>query len=153
MWCHQLKRDCTLKYDRISIVAWCKHTVSNIIALIKKTKGFLITYALPANFQCVGFVITSHLSAQLFTVCGGIPGSSSRRSLSLACFMGTGGRTSQMVFLRNYYVLIHCERAGWLLPLFPPYWEVTVRLTKGRECMRNGEEGRRLMGDEKGGGI
>lgn len=48
-----------------------------------------------------------------------------------------GGRTSQMVFLRNYYVLIHCEGACWLLPLFPSYWEVTVRLTKGRECMRN----------------
>lgn len=57
--------------------------------------------------------------------------------------MGTGGRTSQMVFLRNYYVLIHCERAGWLLPLFPSYWEVTVELYEGEgmyEKQRGGKE-------------
>lgn len=93
-------------------------------------------------------------SRQLFMACGGIPGSSSRHSLSPAYFMGTGGRASQMVFLRNYYVLIHCEGACSSLPLFPSYWEVTVRLTERRECMRNRGEGGRLMGDVKGtGGI
>lgn len=76
-------------------------------------------------------------SRQLFVACGGIPGSSSRRSLSPAYFMGTGGRASQMVFLRNYYVLIHCEGACSSLPLFPSYWEVTLRLTVQRECMKN----------------
>lgn len=80
-------------------------------------------------------------SRQLFKACGGIPGSSSRHSLSPAYFMGTGGRASQMVFLRNYYVLIHCEGACSTLPLLPSYWEVTVRLTVQRECMKNREEG------------
>lgn len=78
--------------------------------------------------------------------CGGIPGSSSRHSLSPAYFMGTGGRASQMVFLRNYYVLIHCEGACCSHPLLPSYWEVTVRLTVRRECMKNREEGG-LMGE------
>lgn len=57
-----------------------------------------------------------------------------------------------MVFLRNYYVLIHCEGACVSLPLFPSYWEVTVRLTEGRESMRS-TEGGSLMGDKKGGSI
>lgn len=78
-----------------------------------------------SNVSASSSSFISALSWQLFMVCGGIPGSSSRRSLSPASFMGTGGRTSQMVFLRNYYVLIHCEGACWLLPLFPSYWEVT----------------------------
>lgn len=54
-----------------------------------------------------------------------------------------------MVFLRNYYVLIHCEGACVSLPLFPSYWEVTVRLTEGRERMRR-TEGGSLMGNMKG---
>lgn len=62
--------------------------------------------------------------------------------------MGTGGRASQMVFLRNYYVLNHCEGACCSLPLLPSYWEVTVKLTVRRECMKNREEGR-MMGDEE----
>lgn len=53
-----------------------------------------------------------------------------------------GGRTGQMVFLRNYYALIHCEGACVSLPLFPSYWEVTVRLTEGRERMRSPDGGR-----------
>lgn len=57
-----------------------------------------------------------------------------------------------MVFLRNYYVLIHCEGACFTLPLLPSYWEVTVRLTVQRECMKN-KRGGRLMGDVKGGSI
>ena len=67
--------------------------------------------------------------------------------------MGTGGRASQMVFLRNYYVLIHCEGVCCSLPLFPCYWEVTLGLTVQRECIKNREEGGRLMGDMKGAGI
>lgn len=77
---------------------------------------------------------------------GGIPNSSSRRSLPLARFMGRGvgdgGRTSQMVFLRNYYVLIHSERAGWLLPPFPSYWEVTVERYEGEGMYEKHREGK-----------
>lgn len=57
-----------------------------------------------------------------------------------------------MVFLRNYYVLIHCEGACVSLPLFPSYWEVTVGLTKGGEHVRS-TEGGRLTGDVKGRSI
>lgn len=51
-----------------------------------------------------------------------------------------------MIFLRNYYVLIHCEGACSSLPLFPSYWEVTVGLTEGRERMRSTEGGREIDG-------
>lgn len=99
----------------------------------------------PTNFHSVRFVIFSRLDS-CSVACGGIPGSSSRHSLPPAYFMGTGGRASQMVFLRNYYVLIHCEGAGCSHPPLPSYWEVTVRLTVQRECMKNREEGG-LMGE------
>ena len=126
----------TLCVDRTSIHFTCKQMVKDCYGVscshIEHQKWFLIAHAWPVNFQFVSFVIISHLDS--CSCCGGIPGSSSRHSLSPAYFMGTGGRTSQMVFLRNYYVLIHSEGACCSLPLFPSYWEVTVRLTKGREC-------------------
>lgn len=86
----------------------------------------------------VGLVIVCS-TRQLFTLRGN--SCFLEKSLSLAYFMGTGGgRAGQMVFLRNYHALIHCEGACISLPLFPSYWEVTVSLTEGRERMRRGRE-------------
>lgn len=102
-------------------------------------------------------------SRQLFVACGGIPSSASRHSLSPAYFMGRGGRAGEMVFLRNYYALIHSEgvcahshsfllTGKWHSGL--PY-RGSVWKTEGREGGREGGEKDRewLMGDVKGGGI
>lgn len=101
---------------------------------------FLFAYAWPVNFHCVRFVIVSHLDS-----CSGPVGEFLAPPVDTAFPLLTlweqGGRASQMVFLRNYYVLIHCEGACFTLPLLPSYWEVTVRLTVQRECMKNREEG------------
>lgn len=144
MCCHQRKHDCAFQHpqsvDRISIHSLCKHSVVlNTTSLLRsyETPTTVSVCICPASKLPVCRLRHRLSSRQLFVSCGGIPGSSSRHSLSPAYFMGTGGRASQMVFLRNYYVLIHCEGACFSLPLFPYYWEVTVRLTEQRECMRN----------------
>lgn len=54
----------TVCVDRISIHLLCKHMVFNTISLTRNTKlGFCLHYVRPSNFQCVGFVIVSHLDS------------------------------------------------------------------------------------------
>lgn len=65
---------------------------------------------------------------------------SRRSAFPLLYFMRIEVRARQMVFLRNYYVLIHGVGACCWLPLFPPYWEVTGELTEQGECMNNRRE-------------
>lgn len=109
------------------------YTVINGMCMKIQQTWFLFAKTGQANFH-----LRHCLSAcQLFVASRGIPGFSGRHSLSPACFMGTGGRACQMVFLRNYYVLIHCEGVWCSLPLLPAYWEVTVRLTVQRECIKS----------------
>lgn len=87
---------------------------TNMVSVSKRTAQ--------ANFQLCHCLS----SRQLFVASRGIPGFSGRRSLSLACFMGTGGRACQMVFLRNHYVLIH----SWGGVLFTP----TASFLLGSDC-------------------
>lgn len=110
-----------------------------------------LLHSYTSNLQCVGFVVDSQPDSCSWSV-GEFLVPLVEAAFPLLTLWEQGAGPVRW-FSSETYVLIHCEGVCCSLPLFPSYWEVTVRLTKQRECMRNREEGGRLMGDVKGGDI
>lgn len=91
----------------------------------------LIAHAGPANLRRVGLVIVSQLDS--CSLCGEIPVSSRRHSLSLAYFMGTGGQDRSDGFPQK----LLCVDSLWGGVCFTP----TVSFLLGSDCQAYRREG------------